>query len=569
MMNVFEDLVVELQAENLLESTVIDGEQWQNGHASTEKSESQIEDMIEPASPRHAETTVEINQKMTDFPLEDDPCQNNEPNKLSAEVWEDKPVPMRLKQKNSSEFFKKRAVDEVASLQMVEHILTGVEREYQKIVPKSFDDFNAKRALHSFLQVAEEINSEEHAKAEFALLHETESWCTALSERDRNIPVSSVRQYIENSSPTLSSQAMLAIARFYRNLPYSENVRGKFDFVITRLFSRPAPREMRQMLFDREQMLGHVKTLYADWSSVSLYSADESDDSNVMLTALSFEELCQEAESTACFDQLLENDFFVRLRLFKESVAELFYAPEVTIAAIECNVRVGNAYVNLIDRERAKMDEQSIQAKYSEINDLEVSNAASRTLDLVDILRAKANNHNPGIEMPDEQESAIAGEEMSPQPLVNGRNVQPIQEVSATTKSRNWPPFVERMIDNARNINRWFLASVLVLIAGSVGVYIWANFVIADPVATAGVRKVEIEGTIFKDHIKTVRISGDTFYGLLASSWDLLPKEKRLEYLQKVYAAAREQSCTQVDLIGKDGKSAAYASPTRIEVVMP
>ena len=64
-------------------------------------------------------------------------------------------------------------------------------------------------------------------------------------------------------------------------------------------------------------------------------------------------------------------------------------------------------------------------------------------------------------------------------------------------------------------------------------------------------------------------MAGDTFYGLLAPTWDGLPKDKRAEYLQKVYAACREQGCTQVDLIGKDGKTAAYASAVRTDVIMP
>ncbi|MBK8464201.1 MAG: hypothetical protein IPL32_00075 [Chloracidobacterium sp.] len=59
---------------------------------------------------------------------------------------------------------------------MVEHILTGVEREYMKIVPKTFDDFNAKKALNNFLNISENSNSEQHKAAEFALMQETEAW---------------------------------------------------------------------------------------------------------------------------------------------------------------------------------------------------------------------------------------------------------------------------------------------------------------------------------------------------------------------------------------------------------
>ncbi|MEO6051846.1 MAG: hypothetical protein ABIP78_11005 [Pyrinomonadaceae bacterium] len=46
-----------------------------------------------------------------------------------------------------------------------------------------------------------------------------------------------------------------------------------------------------------------------------------------MLTALSFDDLAIEAENAGSFDQLIESEFFSRLRLFKESISELFYAP--------------------------------------------------------------------------------------------------------------------------------------------------------------------------------------------------------------------------------------------------
>src|SRR5215211_2808609 len=102
---------------------------------------------------------------------------------------------------------------------MVEHVLTGVEREYLHVVPKVYDVFNAKKALQIFLNIAETADSEEHKAAELALMQETETWGIALLERDHNIPVSLIRQYCENSRPALSSQAMLALARFYRNAP--------------------------------------------------------------------------------------------------------------------------------------------------------------------------------------------------------------------------------------------------------------------------------------------------------------------------------------------------------------
>jgi hypothetical protein len=55
-------------------------------------------------------------------------------------------------------------------------------------------------------------------------------------------------------------------------------------------------------------------------------------------------------------------------------------------------------------------------------------------------------------------------------------------------------------------------------------------------------------------------------YGVLGPSWQQLSKEQRLDFLQAVYKAAQERGCTQVNLITKDGKNAAFASATRMDI---
>ena len=101
----------------------------------------------------------------------------------------------------------------------------------------------------------------------------------------------------------------MALARFYRNSPFSESVRDKFDVVMTRLFSRCFDDEKRQLIFTREIMAGHIQTLYSNWSSILLYSAEENSD-EIKLAISNFEALITEAERAETFDELLEVDFF-------------------------------------------------------------------------------------------------------------------------------------------------------------------------------------------------------------------------------------------------------------------
>ena len=550
-MNVFEDLIVELKEENLLEDTVIGAGDAKKNNSGSSKDE-------RPEFPAPGDVNFEMKDEIVGAEAAIEIVGIADEGSLLAEM----PITDTKKPKAGKKYFNKRAVDEMASLQMVEHILTGVEREYMKVVPKNFDDFNAKKALNALLNISENSNSEEHKAAEFAFMRETEAWGLALTERDRSIGVANIRRYCENSRPALSSQAMLALARFYRNSPYSESVRSKFDFVITRLFSRAVEQDKRVCLFDRNQMLNHINTLYNEWSSVPLYDAD-SDESNVMLTGLSFDDLAIEAESAVNFDQLIESDFFSRVRLFKESISELFYAPTVIISAIESNIRIGNAYVKLIVRERRKMDAASIQMKYGDFDGQSVSDAAGRSLDLVELLSILTDEVLDEAEK--EEELPVETEDRKEKVTLNFDSKAETKPNAKKERS----PFVENLIQSAQGINRWILGMGFVLILISGVLYIWSLNIVDETAPTAGVAKVEMDGTVLAEHIKTGKISGDTFYGLLGPTWDGLTKEKRQEYLQKVFEFGAEKGYTRVNLIGKDGKTAGYASAKRIEAIMP
>src|SRR5690606_10232902 len=204
-MTVFEDLIEELKEENLLESTV-----------------------IEPTG--------------------------GSPDGLAG----GSDVPTFEKAASPAEFFKKRAEGEVASLQMVQHVLSGVEREHMKSAAMPFNDLKVKKALHDFLQESESPNSEKAKEAEFELLEQTQDWFASLAERDREISVANIRRFCENSRPVLSSQALIALTRFYRNAPFSEDTRSKFDFVVTRLFSKDLGDGKRRSLFERNDSIGHI-----------------------------------------------------------------------------------------------------------------------------------------------------------------------------------------------------------------------------------------------------------------------------------------------------------------------
>jgi hypothetical protein len=254
---------------------------------------------------------------------------------------------------------------------------------------------------------------------------------------------------------------------------------------------------------------------------------------------------------------LITGDFFARLRLFKESISELFFAPSVTAAAIECNVRIGNAYINLIHLEREKMHEESLESKYGDLNEQAVSDAAARTLKLVDLLRGPAAADEGDIEVTQAAPLRVSPWAESPAP------------VEEPKLARELPPFVARLRESIVSVNKLFLAFSLLLMAGSIGVWVWANYVVSDRVASSGVETVNLQGTFMNEYIKTARVSTGNFYGVLEPTWETLSKEKRLEFARKVLQFGEDKGFSQVSLISKDGKMAAFASASRVEVLSP
>ena len=161
-MNVFEDLIEALKEDSLLESTVIDGA-------------AKDQNAVESAPGNNALRTssaAKLDETLTA--------------ELDFEVIDADDVPAAEAKPSSREFFKQRAMEEVSSLQMVEHIFSGVEREHMKIVPAPFNDIRIKQALHRYSQVTDDSSAEESSAAEFELIQQTQQWFSVLADRDRN-----------------------------------------------------------------------------------------------------------------------------------------------------------------------------------------------------------------------------------------------------------------------------------------------------------------------------------------------------------------------------------------------
>ena len=518
-MSVFDELVEELKQENLLEETVWDA---------TRANENPGAFTVPPTVPLATKPTVSSD----DFSVQ-------EP---TSKALKTEPADTAKNQ----EFFRKRAMDEVASLQMVEHVFTGVEREHMKIAARPFDDLEVKKALHRFIQVSNSGEVNEIPGAESAVYSETNTWFDALARRDGNITIANLRRFCETSRPVLSSQALVALGRFYRNSTFSESVRAKFDFIMTRLFSRDLGDEKRKLLFGKSEAVGHIHSLYATWESLSLFSAEEHRD-EVVAAKSKFEEIYREAETAESFDSLVASDFFNRVRLHKEEIGELFFETNVLAAALECNIRVGNRFVDLLRKEAEAADIGSLEEKYGGSFDSLASAAASRSIDLVEVARGETSDEGLGA-----VEDATTAE-------------RPAKGVSVNFERAPVEDGTFRLFA----VNKWVLIACVLILAITAGVYFLPDSSESSRSSVEVAPALDIASSELSSHLLEASHTSETLYAVTKPTWDALSEEQQKDFLSKVFAFAESKKLKRVNLINGRGKTVGTASTKSQQVVRP
>jgi hypothetical protein len=574
-MNIFEDLIDELKEENLLEETVVKNNSVKNNPI---VSGSSVEEntVLKDKAEENIITVIDNNQFL---PTEDANLEK-EYKALAEEITEKNAVADKIEFETNqavpsnnpskeAEFFRKRAVDEVSFLQMVEHVFAGVEREQMKVVPKPYDALNVKKVLHTFLQISKGKDTSEQAQSEFQLLQETENWYSTLTHRDKRISINHLRRYCETVRPPLSSPALVSLARFYRNSPYSEQVRGKFDFVITRLFSKDIANERREMAFNSQELTKHLKELYAEWSSIPLYPNE--DDAEILLAALQFDDFITEATVAESFDALIQHDFFNRLRLFKKETNENFLSPTVVAANIESNIKIGNRYVELLEKE--KSNKSIYEDKYGFLHDQSISDATGKTFQLVELLSRKTELPKPiAPPAPTKKEVKVNTEPVKNLNKNVNKETKPTNEIKTAkekpkTEFSNYKKEEKKDNKNYYGMNSWVLTAIIFAVIVSVGMYVWSNNSNSEAKEKNGVKIVNLENSSLKESIRNAQIKSEIFTANVLPAWDGFASAKKEELLKKIMSIGSDKGFKQVQLLNEQGKVVGFASPEKVEVL--
>lgn len=436
---------------------------------------------------------------------------------------------------------KKFNTDEIAALQVVELVFTGVERDLFNLEPKKYDDLAAKQALHRFVHCTAKPDSDEAFEIESRLHNEIENWKQKLLERDAKMSPANLRRYCETSQPPLSSQALFALARFYFGTGLTASSAPKFESILTRLFSKRAESERREPLLNKDDTIGHLSKRYLEWSGVSVL---QEDDPEAMISIMSFEEFVTEAENAESYDVLAKSDFFKRFAEFKASIRGQLSSPTVMGACIRGNIAVGNAVVGLLEKFGQKVGAARARKKIGALGDDLVGLAVGRTIDVEQLFSE---------ESPKESLPAIKRSEKK----------QKAQEIQAAEKKAA-PSFLNTSLFA---VNKWLLFASVVLVSLSIGLYVWAEHYSKDDAAAATVPAVELAGFEFKDKVKTAKISGETMYAVMTSAWDSYDEDRKRELAQKLYDYAAKKGVKRINIMNSHGATVAAGTPDRIDLV--
>ncbi|MGH9819806.1 MAG: hypothetical protein ACRD43_06520, partial [Pyrinomonadaceae bacterium] len=386
-------------------------------------------------------------------------------------------------------------------------------------------------------------------------------WRLSLGARDATIPVAAMRQHCETCQPALSSQALFSLARFNRALSFTEESRGKYEFVVTRLFSRNVEGQRRTPICSKEEMLSHLRSRFSDASES--YSHLYSGEVEIGPFVAGFDEFSMEASKVSNLEEWLNSDYFERVNMFKEGSGEQFFVSDVTAAAILCNINILNKLADLMESERLAGNAENLFKKYGSSHDAVVSDAVGRTFSLSAIAgESKADEEPTYTETEDSHDFPVEDNRAS-QELLERKRPAKVKPVKAAKKKNSF------LSTSFAEVNKKLLVTTIIVVILSIGLYVWSDSYSGSSAPASNVLKYDVANSEFKDLLKEGRISSDTFYAITQPAWDGLTRENQEDAVKKMFNTFSQKGCSRVSLINGKGQPVGFASSTRVEVFRP
>jgi len=434
----------------------------------------------------------------------------------------------------------KRALEEVNALEMMQQVLAMVERSMQKVGVKDYDTTGVRKYLHELYGLAGDCPAEEINGMEFIFWQEVQLWRSALAHRDGFISVSDLRHYCESSRPPLSEQALLALARFYRGLSASEKTTSKFDMIITRIFSRDEEDGTRRLAGGRNVIAEALDDHYREWLGISPQQAIE--DEKIIGAVTRINEFIARAQEAETFEGLIGDSFFGSVKEYKKELNQIFYAPQVAAAAIDCNIRIGNRFVELLEQYRQeKKAEGRGTDPLDPLLEQAVSETTNKTLQIVYEAKKKHLRLN---------------EQRERQRLLDRETLHLPDAAEKPRRIKQASPYA---------INKWLLMGGLIAVLSSGMLYLWVEYGSAENTGRTAqkLNEKELPGG---EYLAAARVNNNAFFGVVSTKWNALTEDNKKKVLDQLVSAGKDKGYNQVSLLNNDGKMVGHASANGIKL---
>ncbi|MDQ4120318.1 MAG: hypothetical protein M3209_02480 [Acidobacteriota bacterium] len=250
----------------------------------------------------------------------------------------------------NSSLLTNRVFTDAYALQVAEQVLTNIEQTQLKAPAKSYDLKKVRTMLSEYKSSLSD-ESGEALQIEFRVLQELHFWRSSLARRDELVKTFHLRRFYDENVESVTAQMLAALGCFYRSLMPSYEVRSKYDFVLTQLFSSKLPGKPRYVRIVGDELIERLQRFNVVWTGIEIDWADEKTRRAREDAIAVFESFRREVADFNRLEDLLKSKFFERIRRHKQYLGESFFAPEVTAASIRCNVEVGNKFAQLVAEE--------------------------------------------------------------------------------------------------------------------------------------------------------------------------------------------------------------------------
>lgn len=237
--------------------------------------------------------------------------------------------------------------EEIRALYLTDRLLSAITRKGSSSETPAQSPPAVSEAVARLEQAIAQGSSSLIAELRDELSGELQLWRLLISRHDARLTAYELRRFCNHADTAPNTQALAGLMRFYRSVSHISQSQSKYDFIASRLFTVRTADERPRLRFSRDQIVTHLARMSATWDES--IPAETCEAAVIESATAQFSGFISELKQTGRLSALNGSRLFERVREFKASLGENFYQPEITAAALECNVACFNRLAALLE----------------------------------------------------------------------------------------------------------------------------------------------------------------------------------------------------------------------------